>query len=580
MKKTKSGSPAELRREAERRLAAGTSARLPGRTPRADQQRLVHELEVHQIELEIQNEALVAAGLETEEALERYLSLFDFAPIGYTMLDADGTIREANHSAARIIQVDRARVVGRPFEAFVALRDRPTFRMLLGRALASGLNEVCELELGGVRGVRWQGHLVAIALAGVERRVLLAFEDVTERRAKEEKLASTESALRDVDRRKDEFLAVLSHELRNPLAAIRNSSAVLSRVPSDDPRAARAKVVIDRQVMLLTRLVDDLLDVTRIARGKIELHRDRFELSDLVLRTMDDHRSSFEVNGIHLETRLEQGAFWVYADAARVVQIVSNLLGNAEKFTPRDGTVVVSLERDDDQKVALRVRDTGAGIEPETLPHVLESFVQAPQTIDRARGGLGLGLAMVKGLVELHGGSVSVASEGRDRGTEVTVLLPTEPASLPVPVPDLEVTPRRRRRVLVIDDNADNAETMQEVLRLDGHDVRIAYDGPTGIDLARTFHPEIVMCDIGLPGMDGYAVARAFRADEALKDVSLVAVTGYTRPEDLRRAADAGFDKHLAKPVSTEALGRVVSEAPEAPRAETGDEVGAPAHLH
>jgi len=580
MKKSKSGPPPELRREAERRLATSAAARLPHQNSREDQLRLMHELEVHQIELEIQNESLRAARLETEAALDRYLSLFDFAPVGYAMLDGEGTIRDANHAAARILEEDRGRTIGRPFEKFVSVRDRATFRMLLGRALASGLKETCELELAGGHGDPRQGQLGAVALTGPERRILLTFEDITERKLREQKLASTESALRDVDRRKDEFLAVLSHELRNPLAAMRNSSVVLSRTEPDDPRAAQAKVVIDRQVMLLTRLVDDLLDVTRIARGKVELHRDRFELAELVRRATDDFRPSFDTSGIFLESRLGQGPYWMYADPARLVQIVSNLLGNAEKFTPRGGTVVVSLERDDDRKVALRVRDSGAGIELDTLPHVFESFVQAPQTIDRARGGLGLGLAMVKGLVELHGGSVSVASEGRDRGTEVTVLLPTDLAPLPVSAPEPEAVAGRPRRVLVIDDNADNAETMRDVLGIDGHDVRIAYDGPTGIELARTFRPEIVLCDLGLPGMDGYEVARAFRADEALKDVPLVAVTGYTRPEDLRRSSDAGFDRHLAKPVSLEALERVISEAPDLLRAATDDEAGSPAHLH
>jgi PAS domain S-box-containing protein len=271
MKKAKS-SPRELRHEAERRLAARRSADMPSPTSRVEHQRLVYELEVHQMELEIQNEALVAAGLETEAALERYVSLFDFAPIGYTMLDGDGTIREANHAASRILGKDRVRVIGQSFESFVALRDRPPFRMLLGRALASGLNEAGELELESGHRDRRQGHLVAIALAGAERRILLAFEDITERKAKEERLARTENTLRDVDRRKDEFLAMLSHELRNPLAAVRNSNVVLSRTQPDDPRVARARAVIDRQVTLLTRLVDDLLDVTRIARGKIELH--------------------------------------------------------------------------------------------------------------------------------------------------------------------------------------------------------------------------------------------------------------------------------------------------------------------
>jgi two-component system CheB/CheR fusion protein len=539
-----------------------------------------HELEVHQLELEIQNEELVAARIETEASLERYLSVFDFAPLGYAVLDRGGVVREVNHSGARLLELERSRAVGRSFEAFVSISDRPAFRVLVGRALATGAKETCELQLQRSPSDRIQVLAAAMALARPEPMILLAFEDITERRLREQRLAETESALRDVDRRKDEFLAMLSHELRNPLGAIRNSLSVLSRA-RDAEQAARSRSIIDRQVSLLTRIVDDLLDVTRIARGKIELQRERIELAELVRRTLDDHRLSFEAAGIRLEGRFEAGQFWIDADPSRLEQVLGNLLANAEKFTPRGGEVQVSLRRDGDRRVALRVRDTGAGIEPDVLPHVFESFVQAPQTMDRSRGGLGLGLSMVRGLIELHGGAVAVASEGAGRGTEVTIRLPTERPPTHSDVEAARGDPGPERRILVIDDNTDNADTMREALEQDGHDVRVAYDGPAGIELARSFRPEVVICDIGLPDMDGYAVARAFRADDALKDTPLVAVSGYTRPEDLRRAREAGFDRHLAKPVLLEDLERVISEVPAGPAGREHAPVSpAPDQLH
>jgi two-component system CheB/CheR fusion protein len=559
MSKT-SDDPADLRREAEARLKARQGSEQPGAASPEGSRKIRHELEVHQIELELQNDELAESRLKLEASLERYLSLFDFAPLGYAILDRAGIVREVNHAGARIIDYPRSKIVSQDFEAFVSLRDRPGFRMLLGRALDSGGKETCELELARSPSRRLQARLSASVLAHPEPMVLLAFEDITESKDREQRLAERENALRDVDRRKDEFLAVLSHELRNPLGAIRNSLSVLSRAPWDGEQAARTRSVIDRQASLLTRIVDDLLDVTRIARGKIELQRKRIELGDLVRRTLDDHRLSFEAAGLRLEGRFEAGQFWVDADAARLAQVVGNLLANAEKFTPRGGLVLVSLHRDDDRQVALRVRDTGAGIAPQVLPHLFETFVQAPQTVDRSRGGLGLGLAMVKGLVELHGGSVGLASEGEGRGTEVTIMLSTErpPTSPAVEAPDVAGAPGRR--VLVIDDNADNADTMREALEQDAYDVRVAYDGPAGLALARSFHPEVVICDLGLPEMDGYAVARAFRAEESLKDVPLIAVSGYTRSDDVRRANEAGFDRHLAKPVDLETLERVIAE--------------------
>jgi two-component system CheB/CheR fusion protein len=559
MGKGKALTPKELRAEAERRLA-----RQKPRKPRLPRdERLLHELEVHQIELELQNEELREASAELEASLERYTGLFDFAPVGYAILASDGTIREVNHEGAGLLGKPRSRIIGQPFEAFLGGSFRSPFALLLLKVLDRETNESCEVSLAKRGEVPLEIHVVACALTrDEERRVLLAFEDITERRQREELRERAERAVREMDRRKDEFIGALSHELRNPLAAIRMSLSLLAHPGPSSERTERAHAIIDRQTSLLTRLVDDLLDATRIARGKIQLRHEVVDLEPLVRRSIEDHRPRFEASAIQLEARLARGPFCVDADAARLTQALGNLLTNAEKFTPRGGVVVVSLERRGRAEIVLRVRDTGAGIAPEILPHVFESFVQAPQTLERSQGGLGLGLAMVKGLVELHGGTVTVASDGAGRGTEVTMRLPavearaaaaTAPARLPEVVP---------RRVLVIDDNADNAEALEFGLELSGHEVAVARDGQAGLELARRFQPDVVVSDIGLPGMDGYAVARAFRADDALRKVYLIALSGYTRAEDRERGASAGFDRYLGKPVTLEDLDAVIGQAP------------------
>jgi CheY-like chemotaxis protein len=241
-----------------------------------------------------------------------------------------------------------------------------------------------------------------------------------------------------------------------------------------------------------------------------------------------------------------------------VVQVLSNLLGNAEKFTSRGGTVVVSLRREGNQAL-LRVRDSGAGIEPEVLSQIFEPFTQAPQTLERTRGGLGLGLAMVKGLVELHGGTVSAASDGAGRGAEFTIALPIETNPMP-PAPPRRSAETQRRRVLLIEDNHDAASSLSEALVLSGHEVRVADNGAKGLEIAREDPPEVVICDIGLPGMDGCSVARAFHREEALRGAHLVALTGYAQPEDVQRATEAGFERLLAKPATMEQIALVFDE--------------------
>ena len=376
----------------------------------------------------------------------------------------------------------------------------------------------------------------------------------------ERALRESEHNLREVDQRKNDFLAVLSHELRNPLAPIVNSLYVLEHASPDSDGTRRAREVIGRQVVQLSNLVNDLLDVTRIARNKARLQKAPIELGDVVGRAVEDHRSLFESAEIRLEYFPAPRPVCLYADRTRVAQVVGNLLHNAAKFTAKGGHTQVFVETSGSEAI-LRVRDDGVGMEAETMGGLFQPFTQADKTLHRTKGGLGLGLALVKGLVELHGGAVAAHSDGLGKGSELVVRLPLDAeATLE---PDAKgVTPlRRHRRVLIIEDNVDAADSLCEALSLDRHEVAVAYDGSHGLAKAREFRPDVILCDIGLPGMNGFAVARAIRSDAVLKEVFLVALSGYALPDDLERAAEAGFERHLAKPVSLPNLQLLLAEA-------------------
>jgi PAS domain S-box-containing protein len=387
---------------------------------------------------------------------------------------------------------------------------------------------------------------------------VVSVADTTDRKRAEEQL-------RDSDRRKNEFLAVLSHELRNPLAPIRNAIHILHRAEDDSEQAARARAVIERQVTQLTRLVEDLLDVTRISRGKIQLHRSRFDLAALVREVVEDHRPLFTAREIDLQVRSSHGELWIDADATRIRQLVGNMLHNAAKFTNAHGHVAVTTAKQPRSQAIIRVADDGIGIGPELLPRVFDPFAQADQALHRSLGGLGLGLALVKGLVEMHEGRVEARSGGPGNGSEFIVSLPL--------VATASVSPQSLRpgaeassgslRILIIEDNLDAADTLKEGLELNGHDVAVTHDGLQGVMKARALRPDVVLCDIGLPGIDGYEVARQLRGDEHLS--RLVAITGYASPDDQRRAFKAGFEFHLAKPFSFDELEQVLSNA-KAPR--------------
>jgi two-component system CheB/CheR fusion protein len=398
-----------------------------------------------------------------------------------------------------------------------------------------------------------------------DRQVAILFNDITRSKESEAALREANLQLAEADRRKDEFLAVLSHELRNPLAPITNSLYVLDRAAPGGEQARRAHAIIERQVSHMTRLVSDLLDVSRITRGKIPLQCERIDLREAVSRTLEDHRSVFVARGIELHGEQPGRPVWVNGDATRLAQALGNLLHNSAKFTNDGGAVSVML-RQEGQTAVLRVRDTGVGIAPDMLGGIFHPFIQGDRTLDRSPGGLGLGLALVKGVVELHGGEVAAHSEGFGNGAEFTVRLPTQPEPAPAAPPELELV-KRARRILVIEDNEDAAESLREALALDEHEVALAFDGPHGLERARSFKPEVVLCDVGLPGMDGYQVARAFRSDHELNGIALVALTGYALPEDVERAKDAGFDRHLAKPPEIGALERILAELPRRQRA-------------
>jgi two-component system CheB/CheR fusion protein len=397
--------------------------------------------------------------------------------------------------------------------------------------------------------------------------VLVLSRDLTDRKRAEEALA-------DADRRKDEFLATLSHELRNPLAPILNGVFILQAAPPGSAQAVRAREIIRRQAEHLTRLVDDLLDLTRISRGKVVLHRTRVDLDELVRRACDDHRALLQGRGMELTATVE-GRPWIDADETRVVQIVGNLLQNAARFGREHGNVWVSVDAAGG-RARIHVRDDGIGIAPDFLPHLFEPFVQQVHGVARGTGGLGLGLALVKGMAELHGGTTSARSEGLGRGAEFEVTFPlveapAGEASRPAP-PDAA---RGALRVLVVDDNEDEALTLSEALELSGHRVAVAHGGEEALAAARAFRPEVVLCDIGMPRMSGYDVARALRADPALAEATLIALTGYAQPEDVRAAREAGFDDHVAKPASLATL-EPLMRAPRAPRAATSGGGAAP----
>ncbi len=371
-------------------------------------------------------------------------------------------------------------------------------------------------------------------------------------------------ALRDADRRKDEFLATLAHELRNPLAPIRNALQILKMPRVDAATVGRSRDMMERQVHQLVRLVDDLLDVSRVMRGKIELRKERVELATVVARAVETVQPLVDAQGHELSVRLPHESLPLDADPVRLAQVVGNLLTNAAKYTESNGRIWLTAERDGDVSV-LRVRDDGIGIAPAMLPRIFELFVQVDHASTKAQGGLGIGLTLVKNLVQMHDGSVEARSAGLGKGSEFTVRLPLSTGTdqtAPGPEPGLAtptVSPSGHR-LLVVDDNQDAADSLAMLLRLQGHEVRVAHSGPAALEMTKGYAPDVVFLDIGMPGMDGYEVARRLRQQPGVEKVVLAALTGWGQQEDRRRTAEAGFDHHLVKPPEPKAVEDILAD--------------------
>ncbi|AXK72782.1 response regulator [Lysobacter sp. TY2-98] len=452
-------------------------------------------------------------------------------------------------------------LIGRAVERQPAWSDLPV--LILAREGSESRHVSDALaELGNV--MLLERPLRLAALSSNVRTALRARERQYQIRRHLDDIAAARDALTETARRKDEFLAMLGHELRNPLAPVRNALHLLAsdpRLPEDDHALCD---MMKRQVDHMVRLVDDLIDVSRISRGTIALKRERVDLATVLQHAIDQSRPLVDAGNHTLDVSLGDAGTEIDADPVRITQVFGNLLNNAAKYAEPGGHISVRVERDGDT-VRIHVRDRGIGIEPEMLPHVFELFTQGRRERHRAHDGLGIGLTLVRNLVEMHGGTVAVASEGRGHGAEFVVTLPVARASAfeaVAPAPARERDASEPARVLVVDDNVDAAESMGMVLDLLGIEHRVVFDGAAALAAMAEFRPDIVLLDIGMPGMDGCEVARRVRADSAYDGVRLVALTGWSQAQDRERTRAAGFDQHLSKPVDIGALQELVGAAP------------------
>lgn len=447
------------------------------------------------------------------------------------------------------------------YEKFVArlhVDDRQPTQAAVDRALdplTGGRYEADYRVMQADASVRWMHATGRVFFEG-GRAVLLigTVQDVTEDRL----LAD---ALRAADQRKDVFLATLSHELRNPLAPIRTAARLLANPKLDAQQLAWAQAVIQRQVTSMALLLDDLLDISRITQGKLVLKLERVTLASVIDAAVESARPLLDRKQHRLTVSLPAEAVLLEADPLRLAQILSNLITNSAKYTDPGGKIDVSA-RVDHGMLAVDITDNGIGIPAEAIPKLFDMFSQFDTSTGRAEGGLGIGLALVKGLVELHGGSVTAHSAGREQGSTFTVMLPDARQVALSSMSEMAVSAAfsGARRVLLADDNRDGADALALLLKVSGHDVRVAYDGPSAVSLAQTFRPDVAIIDIDMPGMDGYAVARALRGESWATGLMLLAVTGWGQEGDRNRAASAGFDSHLTKPVDPEMLASMLSQ--------------------
>lgn len=491
---------------------------------------------------------------------ERYRTVFDSIDEGLCVIDmlydddghpCDYRFVEAN--PAFIKQTGLVDAVGRTVRELVPMHEQHWFD-IYGKVAETGAAVRFENEAQGLK--RWY-DVYAARLGGPQsRRVAVLFSDITERRQSDAALRQMAADLSEANRLKTEFLATLAHELRNPLAPIRSGLQFIRRAPGDSTAVGRVHEIMERQLDHLVALVDDLLDVARITRGQVVLRRERVDLATILNAAVETSMPLIEAARHQFDLRLPAEPLMLDADPTRLTQVVSNLLNNAARYTPKGGRIVLAAERDGEFAV-LAVSDNGIGIAPAALEDVFRMFTQVGQAQQPGSGGLGIGLSLVRSLVELHGGSVSAASSGTNAGSVFTVRLPLAPDPLPAVQDNRTATlasQEASRSVLVVDDNRDAAETLAALLNMMGHSAPVANDGRQALRMLASLMPDVVFLDLGMPGMSGYEVAAAIRADARFAGMRLVALTGWGGEADRARTKEAGFDEHLTKPATVEAI--------------------------
>ena len=517
----------------------------------------------------------ISDRVKTEEAMRqseaRFRALFDWGPIAIFSSDAEGRLQECNRAALELWGAEPVSGEGdasffqAPQQASLSIDTlAPTLQSRTDEVLKGNIpavyDEAFVIERPNAPSMTVIAHVVPLlGKAGDITGAITCCYDVTERARLQHETAEQAQALADLHQRKDEFLAMLSHELRNPLAALANA-VLLLRLPADaDPLQQQSRGIMERQLKHLKHLVDDLLEVSRITTGNVRLRLEPVSLNSIVEGAVEACNPLIVEQRHVLTVSLSPVPVFVHADAARLEQVLVNLLTNAAKYTPNGGHLWLNVETEPaagglpavEPLVAIRVRDNGLGMAPALLPRIFDLFTQADHSLDRSQGGLGIGLSLVKQLVELHGGTVTVSST-LGQGSEFVVRLPAMPTALALAAPAQDGSarppPKVPQRILVVDDNVDAAQSLAMLLEMTGHDTRLAYDGPAAVQAAIDYHPDVVLLDIGLPGLDGYKVAQRIRQQAELKNVVLVALTGYGQDSDRQRSQDAGFDHHLVKP--------------------------------
>ena len=500
---------------------------------------------------------LERAEAALRDSEERYRALVESHSEMMCRFRPDGTILFANTAYARSRGTTPEALQNANFWNFVPDGDRSAVRAMLDSLTPETPESRVENRFEtteGERWVLWTNRALRFTPDGRVAEAQSTGIDITDRKRMEQ-------ALKESDRRKDEFLATLAHELRNPLAPISNSLQILERSGDDPEQRKRAQAAIDRQLKHVVRLVDDLLDISRITRDKLELRKKRIELAPILKEAMESCCPAPEREHLQFVCTLPEEAVFLDADPVRLTQILNNLLNNACKYTPPGGRIGVAVERVDGE-VAISVRDNGIGMPADKLQTVFEMFAQFHGGNERTTGGLGIGLTLVKRLVELHGGRIEARSEGPGRGSEFVVRLPAAPAAAESEkAAGTRAAPAAApRRVLVVDDNRDSADSLGLLLELQGHETRVAYDGLAAVEEAERFVPEVMLLDLGLPKLSGIEVCRRIRAAAWGRAMTIVALTGWGQEKDRRQSKDAGFDEHVVKPVEAQVLSRLLAK--------------------